>query len=103
MDIINRTGRTITPDQPTNPAPVRDLLADVATVLDGHGKLCSVVADTAPGRAGSPASVSTPVGATAACFRPATVRSASEDRKYGTDPPGFNATAGAEPVLLLSG
>jgi S-DNA-T family DNA segregation ATPase FtsK/SpoIIIE len=41
MDIIRRTGRTITPDQLTEPEPARDLLADVATVLDGHDKLRS--------------------------------------------------------------
>ncbi|MGH9060986.1 MAG: ATP-binding protein, partial [Acidimicrobiales bacterium] len=41
MDIIQRTGRTITTDQPTDPEPARDLLADVAAVLDGHDKLRS--------------------------------------------------------------
>jgi S-DNA-T family DNA segregation ATPase FtsK/SpoIIIE len=42
MDIIHRTGRTITTDQPTNSKPARDLLADVAAVLDGSDKLRSV-------------------------------------------------------------
>ncbi len=41
MDIIHHTGRTITPDQPTEPEPARDLLVDVATVLDGSDKLRS--------------------------------------------------------------
>ncbi|HKR50544.1 MAG TPA: hypothetical protein VJT72_13405 [Pseudonocardiaceae bacterium] len=41
MDIIRRTGRTITSDQPTEPEPARDLLADVAAVLDGSDKLRS--------------------------------------------------------------
>ncbi len=41
MDIITRTGRTITTNQPAQPEPVRDLLADVAAVLDGSGKLRS--------------------------------------------------------------
>jgi len=41
MDIIRRTGRTITTDQPADSEPVRDLLADVAAVLDGSDKLRS--------------------------------------------------------------
>ncbi|MGB6161286.1 MAG: hypothetical protein WCF33_04535 [Pseudonocardiaceae bacterium] len=41
MTIIHRTGRTITPDQPADSEPVRDLLADVAAVLDGSDKLRS--------------------------------------------------------------
>ncbi len=41
MDIIERIGRIITPDQPADPEPARDLLTDVATVLDGHDKLRS--------------------------------------------------------------
>jgi S-DNA-T family DNA segregation ATPase FtsK/SpoIIIE len=38
MEIIHRSGRSITTGQPTEPEPARDLLADVATVLDGHDK-----------------------------------------------------------------
>ncbi len=41
MDIIHRTGRTITTDQPADPEPARDLLADVAAVMDGNDKLRS--------------------------------------------------------------
>jgi S-DNA-T family DNA segregation ATPase FtsK/SpoIIIE len=41
MTIIHRTGRTITPDQLTDPEPPRDLLIDVAAVLDGNDKLRS--------------------------------------------------------------
>jgi S-DNA-T family DNA segregation ATPase FtsK/SpoIIIE len=41
MTIIHRTGRTITPDQLTDPEPARDLLIDVAAVLDGNDKLRS--------------------------------------------------------------
>jgi S-DNA-T family DNA segregation ATPase FtsK/SpoIIIE len=41
MDTITRAGRTITPDQTTDPEPARDLLADVAAVFDGHDKLRS--------------------------------------------------------------
>ena len=41
MTIIHRTGRTITTDQTAEPEPARDLLIDVATVLDGHDKLRS--------------------------------------------------------------
>ena len=41
MDTITRTGRTITPGQPTDPEPTRDLLTDVATVLESHDKLRS--------------------------------------------------------------
>lgn len=42
MDIIGRTGRTITTDQPAEPDPARDLLADVQTVMDGSDRLRSV-------------------------------------------------------------
>ena len=38
MTILQRTGRTITTSEPTEPEPARDLLADVAAVLDGHDK-----------------------------------------------------------------
>jgi S-DNA-T family DNA segregation ATPase FtsK/SpoIIIE len=38
MDIIKRTGRTITINQSAEPEPARDLLADVAAVLDGNDK-----------------------------------------------------------------
>jgi S-DNA-T family DNA segregation ATPase FtsK/SpoIIIE len=38
MAIIERTGRGISTDEATEPEPARDLLADVATVLDGSGK-----------------------------------------------------------------
>jgi DNA segregation ATPase FtsK/SpoIIIE, S-DNA-T family len=41
MDIITRTGRTIT-GQSAEPEPARDLLADVAAVMDGAEKLRSV-------------------------------------------------------------
>jgi S-DNA-T family DNA segregation ATPase FtsK/SpoIIIE len=41
MTIIHRTGRTITTNEPTEPEPEGDLLANVATVLDGHDKLRS--------------------------------------------------------------
>jgi S-DNA-T family DNA segregation ATPase FtsK/SpoIIIE len=41
MTILHRAGRTITTDQPVDPEPARDLLTDVATVLDGHDKLRS--------------------------------------------------------------
>nr|MDQ2884060.1 hypothetical protein [Actinomycetota bacterium] len=41
MTILHRTGRTITTDQPTDPEPARDLLTDVAAVLDGNDKLRS--------------------------------------------------------------
>ncbi|MGH8625297.1 MAG: hypothetical protein ACREYC_08520, partial [Gammaproteobacteria bacterium] len=42
MDIIRRTGRTITTtDQPADSEPARDLLADVQTVMDGSDKLRS--------------------------------------------------------------
>jgi S-DNA-T family DNA segregation ATPase FtsK/SpoIIIE len=41
MDIIHRTGRTITADQPADSEPIRDLLADVQTVMDGNDKLRS--------------------------------------------------------------
>jgi S-DNA-T family DNA segregation ATPase FtsK/SpoIIIE len=41
MDIIHRTGRIITADQPADFEPVRDLLVDVAAVLDGSDKLRS--------------------------------------------------------------
>jgi len=41
MDILQRTGRTIATSEPTEPEPGRDLLADVAAVLDGHDKLRS--------------------------------------------------------------
>ncbi|MFZ0121082.1 MAG: hypothetical protein WAL99_16895 [Pseudonocardiaceae bacterium] len=41
MTIIHRTGRTITPDQTADPEPARDLLIDVAAVLDGNDKLRS--------------------------------------------------------------
>jgi S-DNA-T family DNA segregation ATPase FtsK/SpoIIIE len=42
MDTIKRTGRTITTGPPTEPEPTRDLLPDVAAVLDGNDKLRSV-------------------------------------------------------------
>jgi S-DNA-T family DNA segregation ATPase FtsK/SpoIIIE len=42
MDIIRRTGRTITTDLPAEPEAARDLLTDVAAVLDGNDKLRSV-------------------------------------------------------------
>jgi S-DNA-T family DNA segregation ATPase FtsK/SpoIIIE len=38
MDIMQRTGRTIATNQLAEPEPARDLLADVAAVLDGHDK-----------------------------------------------------------------
>ncbi|HEX6402758.1 MAG TPA: hypothetical protein VF003_06315 [Pseudonocardiaceae bacterium] len=38
MAILQRTGRTIPTDEATEPEPTRDLLADVATVLDGSGR-----------------------------------------------------------------
>jgi DNA segregation ATPase FtsK/SpoIIIE, S-DNA-T family len=41
MDILHRTGRTIT-EQPADPKPARDLLVDVAAVMDGSDKLRSV-------------------------------------------------------------
>jgi S-DNA-T family DNA segregation ATPase FtsK/SpoIIIE len=41
MTIIHRTGRTVIPDQLTDPEPARDLLIDVAAVLDGNDKLRS--------------------------------------------------------------
>ncbi|HEX4103673.1 MAG TPA: hypothetical protein VHY21_24560 [Pseudonocardiaceae bacterium] len=41
MDIIHRTGRIVTADQPADFEPVRDLLVDVAAVLDGSDKLRS--------------------------------------------------------------
>ena len=41
MDTIKRTGRTITTNQPADPEPARDLLTDVAAVLDGSDKLRS--------------------------------------------------------------
>ncbi|MGH3872569.1 MAG: hypothetical protein ACRDSR_13860 [Pseudonocardiaceae bacterium] len=42
MDIISRSGRTISTDQPVVPELARDLLVDVAVVLDGSDKLRSV-------------------------------------------------------------
>lgn len=42
MDILHRTGRTITSTEPGDGEPARDLLTDVATVLDGQDKLRSV-------------------------------------------------------------
>ncbi|MGH4007509.1 MAG: hypothetical protein ACRDTH_04970 [Pseudonocardiaceae bacterium] len=42
MAIINRTGRIITTDQPTEPEPARDLLVDVQAVMDGSERLRSV-------------------------------------------------------------
>lgn len=40
MDLIRRTGRTVTTtDEPAEPEPVRDLLIDVQTVMDGTDKL----------------------------------------------------------------
>jgi DNA segregation ATPase FtsK/SpoIIIE, S-DNA-T family len=42
MDIFHRTGRTIATHQPTESEPARDLLTDVAAVLDGNNKLRSV-------------------------------------------------------------
>ncbi len=42
MDTIKRTGRTITSNQSAQPEPARDLLTDVAAVLDGNDKLRSV-------------------------------------------------------------
>jgi hypothetical protein len=42
MDLIRRTGRTVTTtDEPAEPEPVRDLLIDVQTVMDGTDKLRS--------------------------------------------------------------
>ncbi|MGH3804614.1 MAG: hypothetical protein ACRDTD_31635, partial [Pseudonocardiaceae bacterium] len=41
MDTIKRTGRTVTTNQPTEPEPARDLLIDIAAVLDGNDKLRS--------------------------------------------------------------
>jgi DNA segregation ATPase FtsK/SpoIIIE, S-DNA-T family len=41
MTILQRTGRTIATSEPTEPEGARDLLADVAAVLDGHDKLRS--------------------------------------------------------------
>jgi S-DNA-T family DNA segregation ATPase FtsK/SpoIIIE len=41
MDIIHRTGRIITAEHAVKPEPVRDLLVDVAAVLDGSDKLRS--------------------------------------------------------------
>jgi hypothetical protein len=41
MTIIHRTGRTITTNQLTDPEPARDLLIDVAAMLDGNDKLHS--------------------------------------------------------------
>ncbi|MDQ3899267.1 MAG: hypothetical protein M3319_01995 [Actinomycetota bacterium] len=38
MTILQRTGRTITTNQPAEPEPARDLLADVAAALDGTDK-----------------------------------------------------------------
>jgi DNA segregation ATPase FtsK/SpoIIIE, S-DNA-T family len=42
MDIVVRTGRTVTPDQPAEPELVRDLLVDVAAVMDGSERVRSV-------------------------------------------------------------
>jgi S-DNA-T family DNA segregation ATPase FtsK/SpoIIIE len=42
MNTIKRTGRTITTDPTTESEPARDLLVDVAAVLDGNDKLRSV-------------------------------------------------------------
>jgi hypothetical protein len=56
MDLIRRTGRTVTTtDEPAEPEPVRDLLIDVQTVMDGTDKLRSASASTDCGRAGNPA------------------------------------------------
>ncbi|MDQ2883293.1 MAG: hypothetical protein M3Y48_19515, partial [Actinomycetota bacterium] len=41
MTILHRTGRAVAINEPTKPEPARDLLADVAAVLDGHDKLRS--------------------------------------------------------------
>jgi S-DNA-T family DNA segregation ATPase FtsK/SpoIIIE len=41
MDIIHRTGRTLVTDPPAEFEPARDLLADVAAVLEGNDKLRS--------------------------------------------------------------
>jgi S-DNA-T family DNA segregation ATPase FtsK/SpoIIIE len=41
MDIIHRTGRTIATDQPADLKVARDLLVDVAAVMDGSDKLRS--------------------------------------------------------------
>jgi len=41
MTLLHRADRTIITDQPTDPEPARDLLTDVAAVLDGHDKLRS--------------------------------------------------------------
>ncbi len=41
MDIIHRTGRTVATKEPAEPEPARDLLADVAAVLDGNDKMRS--------------------------------------------------------------
>jgi DNA segregation ATPase FtsK/SpoIIIE, S-DNA-T family len=42
MNTMKRTGRTITTDPTTESEPARDLLVDVAAVLDGNDKLRSV-------------------------------------------------------------
>jgi S-DNA-T family DNA segregation ATPase FtsK/SpoIIIE len=41
MDILRRSGRTVTITEPAEPEPARDLLTDVAAVLDGHDRLRS--------------------------------------------------------------
>lgn len=41
MEIIHRTGRTVAVNEPAEPEPARDLLADVAAVLDGNDRLRS--------------------------------------------------------------
>ncbi|HEX6404757.1 MAG TPA: hypothetical protein VF003_16610 [Pseudonocardiaceae bacterium] len=38
MDILQRSGRTIARNEPAEPEPARDVLADVATVLDGANR-----------------------------------------------------------------
>ncbi len=42
MDIIHRSGRTVASTEAAEPGPARDLLTDVAAVLDGQDKLRSV-------------------------------------------------------------
>jgi hypothetical protein len=41
MDVIQRAGRTVAVNETAEPEPARDLLADVAAVLDGNDKLRS--------------------------------------------------------------
>ncbi len=41
MDIIHRTGRAVASNEPAEPEPTRDFLADIAAVLDSNDKLRS--------------------------------------------------------------